>query len=287
MSVDADKQLAWEARHRPRAAAAALLGALGLLVFYVTQQLLQRDLPKASGLETLQRVAERGRVETLPSLQAPFFDYMDTKSGLIVLIGLGGLLGFLGVAYSVGFLGVLTRARQAGLRRFIVYLPIVGGVLYGISVLASQLGTLSVVSTFLDSDRTVQDARDANASGVLVFANVLGLLGTFSLAVGIVLVALNAMRVGLLTRMLGYLGVASGALMVIFPLPIVQIFWLGALGVLLLGRWPGGELPAWRTGNAEPWPTPERAQRTRPDPQPAPEPVTTPAPARRKRKKRH
>ena len=66
------------------------------------------------------------------------------------------------------------------------------------------------------------------------------------------------MRAGLLTRMLGYIGIASGAMMVLFPLPIVQIFWLGAFGFVLLGRWPGGELPAWKTGEAVPWPTPER-----------------------------
>ena len=30
--------------------------------------------------------------------------------------------------------------------------------------------------------------------------------------------------------MLGYIGIAPGAMMVLFPLPIVQIFWLGALG---------------------------------------------------------
>jgi len=117
-------------------------------------------------------------------------------------------------------------------------------------------------------------------------------LGTLALAVGLVLVTLNAMRVGLLTRMLGYIGIASGAMMVLFPLPIVQIFWFGALGFVLLARWPGGDLPAWSTGEAVPWPTPERPpprqRRGRPAPAGASEPAPSsgPAPARRKRKKR-
>ena len=73
------------------------------------------------------------------------------------------------------------------------------------------------------------------------------------------------MRVGLLTRMLGYLGIAAGALMVLVsPLPIVQIFWLAALGFILLGRWPGGAPPAWRTGQAEPWPTARPPRRRHP-----------------------
>ena len=33
---------------------------------------------------------------------------------------------------------------------------------------------------------------------------------------------------------------------------IVQLFWLVAIGVLFLGRWPGGRGPAWETGEADP-----------------------------------
>jgi hypothetical protein len=287
--ADPEKQLAWEKRHRFRAAIASILGAVGLLVFYVLQQVLQRDMPKVSGLETLVRAAEPGDIGALPSLQTAFFEYLDTKTLLVLLIGLGGFVGWIGVAWSVGFLGVATRARSPVFRKFIVYIPIVGGVVLAISVLMSQLGSLQVVSDFLDSDRTVKAATDADNS-LIVYARLLYQLGTLALAVGLVLVTLNAMRVGLLTRMLGYIGIASGAMMILFPLPIVQIFWLGAFGFVLLGRWPGGELPAWGTGEAVPWPTPERPpprqRRGAPASAPDPAPSGAPAPARRKRKKR-
>jgi hypothetical protein len=36
---------------------------------------------------------------------------------------------------------------------------------------------------------------------------------------------------------------------------IIQAFWLGAVGALYLGNWPGGRGPAWETGQADPWPT--------------------------------
>ncbi|MDA0159318.1 hypothetical protein OM076_03490 [Solirubrobacter ginsenosidimutans] len=283
-----EQQLAWEKRHRQRAGIAALVGALGLLAFYVLQQVLQRDMPKVSGLETLVRAAKPGDVGALPSLQNAFFEYLDTKTVLVILIGLGGFIGWLGVAWCVGFLGVATRSRLPVFRRFIIYVPIVGGVVLGISVLMSQLGSLQVVSEYLDSNRTVQAATDAD-NGLIVYARLLYQLGTLLLAVGLVLVALNAMRVGLLTRMLGYIGIASGAMMVLFPLPIVQIFWLGALGFVLLGRWPGGDLPAWATGDAVPWPTPERPppRQRRGAPAATPAAESGPAPARRKRKKRN
>jgi hypothetical protein len=287
--ADPDKQLAWEKRHRARAGIASILGAVGLLGFYVLQQILQRDMPKVSGLEALVRAARPGDVGALPSLQTAFFEYLDTKTVLVALIGLCGFVGWIGVAWAVGFLGVATRARSPLFRKFMIYVPIVGGVVLGVSVLMSQLGSLQVVSDFLGSDRTVKAATDAD-NGMIVYARLLYQLGTLALAVGLVMVALNAMRAGLLTRMLGYIGIASGAMMVLFPLPIVQIFWLGAFGFVLLGRWPGGDLPAWKTGEAVPWPTPERPpprqRRGRPATAPDPAPSSGPAPTRRKRKKR-
>ena len=76
-------------------------------------------------------------------------------------------------------------------------------------------------------------------------------------AIAFVMVCLQAMRVGLLTRFLGYLGIFAGV-MVIIPvvqLPVVQAYWLGAVAYLLTGRWPSGVPKAWSTGRAEPWPS--------------------------------
>jgi hypothetical protein len=61
------------------------------------------------------------------------------------------------------------------------------------------------------------------------------------------------MRVGLLTKFMGYLGMFAGALVLfqITQVPVVQLFWLVALGYMLSGRWPTGMPAAWRTGKAE------------------------------------
>ena len=110
------------------------------------------------------------------------------------------------------------------------------------------------------------------------------------------------MRVGLLTRFLGILGVISAVLMVLplMPLPVVQSFWLVAVGLLLLGVGRGGLPPAWRTGKAEPWPSAiDNAQRRReaedrkqgitrePEPEePAPVPAGRAHPSSKKRKRK-
>jgi hypothetical protein len=74
------------------------------------------------------------------------------------------------------------------------------------------------------------------------------------------------MRVGLLTRFMGVLGIIVGVLFIIpigSSLPIVQAFWLTSLGVLFLGRWPSGMPPAWVTGEAQPWPTQQELREAR------------------------
>jgi hypothetical protein len=109
------------------------------------------------------------------------------------------------------------------------------------------------------------------------------------------------MRAGLLTRFMGILGAIVGALQVvrIGPLPLVQTFWFLSLALLLAGRRQGGELPAWRTGREEPWPSQREMAEARQQqaaarraPEPEPEPVTASGPQhpssnKRKRKRRH
>jgi hypothetical protein len=80
-----------------------------------------------------------------------------------------------------------------------------------------------------------------------------GLLG---LAVGILYTCLQAMRVGLLTRFFGSLGMALAVALVILNLLPGVLLYTIALGVLILGRWPGGRPPAWEAGRAIPWPRP-------------------------------
>ena len=91
------------------------------------------------------------------------------------------------------------------------------------------------------------------------------LRGSFALLFGLAVTSLNAMRVGLLTRFMGILGmiVAATFLLPLDQLGIIRSLWLRALGALLLGRWPSGVPPAWSTGEAVPWPTQQDAREAR------------------------
>lgn len=297
-----EQQLAWEARQRPRAAVAAIVAGLLTLAGPLWAVIALRDSPPASFLESLRQAAQEGRIGREPSLKVPLYEYYDDKVVTLVGSGIVRGLALLALAWTVTFLAAATRARRPEFIRLAVYITLVGGVIYAISSMLGPIGTVFAVSDFLDGPRTVDDARDIGGTTLLITASLLGQIGPLAVVAGLFLVSLNAMRVGLLTRFLGILGVVSAVLMIIplVPLPIVQSFWIVAVGLMLLGVGPAGLPPAWRSGKAEPWPgAMQNAQRrraaedrkqgiVRPEPQPEPEPVPAgrPHPASKKRKRK-
>jgi hypothetical protein len=233
-------------------------------------------------LESLQRAVRPGPLDRMTSLQVPIFQYLQDHGGEVVVAGVAGLLGYVGMGWAVGFLAVAARSRRPELPRWTVIVTIAGGVLLGLGVLVLQIAELTKATDFLNGTRTVADA--SSTGGLVAFGKIMQILGSLALAIALVLVSLNAMRAGLLTRLYGVLGIITGATLVIFPLPIVQVFWLAALALVCLGAWPGGLPPAWSSGVAEPWPSNR--------PQPAQRPARAPAEprprssGRSKRKKR-
>jgi hypothetical protein len=90
------------------------------------------------------------------------------------------------------------------------------------------------------------------ASQGLLFPAVLGLV------VMMVYLPLQALRAGLLTRFMGSLGMALGASMIlILPIAVLAMLaWTAFLGLMFVGRVPGGRPPAWETGEVIPWQRP-------------------------------
>jgi hypothetical protein len=106
-----------------------------------------------------------------------------------------------------------------------------------------------------EADDRAEDARD-DASGASL-SRLLGTVGGLAFAIGLFYTSLWAMRVGLLTRFWGTLGMAAAVVSTFLPpFFIVLLIWFGALGLLLLGIWYRGRPPAWEAGVAIPWPRP-------------------------------
>ena len=302
-----EDHLAWEARQRTRAAIAAGVAAVFIFAGTVWRGLTLSDLPRNGVFDALDRAAEPGAIGGSESLKVDTYQvFQDQAFGVLassVVVG----IGYLALGWTLTYLAVAARARRPEMPRLLVYLPMIAGILQALATVLSALATNLAINDFLSGDRTVDAADDVTQSGLGVFAQLLGLPGALGLALGLVLIALNAMRVGLLTRFMGVLGIITGALQILpfsGPLPVVQSFWLLMLSLLFSGRWMGGTPPAWRTGNAEPWPSggEVREQRRRaaaerrgetyepPEaPEPEPEPVSagpSPSASARKRKRK-
>ena len=263
---DPEQQLAWEARQRPRAGIASILAAILSLGGTLWSQAIFRDVPSAGFLESLEHAAEPGPLGRVESVRVAFFQFYEDHATTILASAVARGIGLLALGWAVTFLAVAVRARKPEFAKAAVYIALVGAVLSAVSTVLGAFGSSVAVSDFLDGPRTVDDASDIASNSLLVTGQFVGLAGQLALATGTVLIALNAMRVGLLTRFLGILGMITGALIVIpiGPLPVVQAFWLFAMGLLFLGRMPGGPMPpAWRTGNAEPWPSQQKVAEER------------------------
>ena len=208
--------------------------------------------------------------------------------------------GWLAVAWTLWFLYGATRARDGNAPTYIPYIAIVGAVLTAIGI-TGYIASYGVQANHFTGAQTYPQANHLLSSTVLGIFQVMDYGGELLLAVGFVLVSMQAMRVGLLTRFMGYLGIIAGILVlfVITPVPIVQTYWLIGLGILFADRWPSGTPPSWKTGRVERWPSSQELREQRASQQngrgrgkPAPEPVaagarpTRSSTPKRKRKRR-
>jgi hypothetical protein len=242
-----DERLAVEARQRPIfASLAAIAGAL-----LIAAAALQGAAPQP-------KVSE----QTLALFAA------DKGATLDLIAALLDALASFAIAATLVFLIDAARARNPQVAPFVRILAIVGGALAGIAAVAYTVVYSHKAHQFVTTgQQTYQEAHKLLSTGPVVVLQLLGLVGALLVAMAFVLVALQAMRVGLLTRFMGYLGMISGALVIfqITPVPIVEAYWLIALAVLFAGRWPTAEPRAWSSGQAEKWPSAQemREQRIR------------------------
>jgi hypothetical protein len=250
--VSNQDQLQWEARFgRPAAIAAFGAGLLLLGATFVLESIYD----------------DRARIEALPD----FLLSVDEAPGTLLLSA--GLLA----ASTLCLIGVfyyLFRAmihRGPAVPRWFVYLIFIGPIFYAISQVIGAIDRIDVAEVFADQSSTEGDcparfgepgedcANDLYREAVSPIPVALGLAGTVATAFLFVMLPLRARRVGLMSQFMAILGVIAGLLIVLrlarLVPEIVEAFWLGAVGALFLGNWPGGRGPAWETGEPDPWPS--------------------------------
>jgi hypothetical protein len=242
-----DEVLRYEARWRPRVAVVAVAAAVLLMAGAVVQ--LSGPHAKINEL-TLGLIIEHKRF------------VRDVASAVLTA------LGAIGVGAVLVFLWGAARARNPQTQPYIRVLSIVGAGLDAVAGVAGLIPVGIAVHKFVSTGaQTYPEANHLTSGAGLAILPMVGYAGELLLAIALVLVSLAALRVGLLTRFMGYFGMFAGVLFLfpLIPIPAVQCYWLAALAYLLWDRWPSGVPRAWATGQAEKWPTTQelREQRVR------------------------
>jgi hypothetical protein len=256
-AVAPDEQLEWERRVGRTAGIAAI--AAGVLL------LLQIFYPALVG----------ARIDSVREF-ARYTKFHDNPDLIAVPYAMQAI-GYLLAAVALWYLARATVARRSDMGRPMQIMAVVGPVANAIAAillafavldLAGQLSDLNLTDKVTDpaaglaglvgNEAVAEDAiRDLQTdSGLFIAAGYIDLASNLALGFGLVLVGLNAMRAGLLNRFLGILAIVVGVLTVLFRgAGIIEAFWLVAVGVLFLDRWPNGRGPAWGVVEAIPWPS--------------------------------
>jgi hypothetical protein len=259
--VTNEEQLQWEARFGRPAAIAAFAAGLLLLAGTV---ILQSILEDREGVEPL--------ADFLLSVD-------DSPSSLIIQSTVQGL-GALCLIPVFYYLFRATVHRVPQIPRWFVYFIFIGPLLYAVAQVFGAIDRVDVAEMFAAEDYTLEDpdperlaeqcpairgevggdcAQELLQDNANLAAALPSLVGSVLVAFMYVMVPLRARRAGLLSSFMAILGVVAGVLLVLQLVPLVpvilQAFWLGAVGSLFLGNWPGGRGPAWESGEPDPWPS--------------------------------
>jgi hypothetical protein len=218
----------------------------------------------AAGAGVIGGLLARASIGRGSSKKAASLRIAHEHSGAILTYSILTAVALLLIGVVLLYLYRVTKFRRPELPVVAAYLAVAGPVLSAVTGVVSTEQFLDAAKKFVtQGPQTEAHAKYVSDHAVSSVVGGLGLAGALTFALGLMLIAVHSMRAGVLSRFMGILGIIYGALQVlpILPGPVIQLFWVTALGVLFLGRWPGGRGPAWETGEATPWPTAaERAQ---------------------------
>ena len=228
-----------------------------------------------------------------------FLPQVHDNEGKFLVSGILTGLAMVAFIAPLYYLYRATHFRRVELPPVTRYLLVAGPLIFAACSIWFQFRQAHAADQFIAGEiKTNKHAEDLLRDSTTVVAG-LSLAGSLITGLATLLISLNAMRAGLLSRFMGIMGIILGVLFVL-PLiasPIIQLFWLIALGALFLNLWPSGRGPAWETGEEVPWPSAqerygvaqeeddeeEAAGELEPEPEPA---GSAPNPNARKRKKK-
>lgn len=199
-----------------------------------------------------------------------FLEEFEQSSGTQLVSSLLQAAGLALLAVPLLYLFQAAAARSERMRSALIGITVAGPLFLAAAFVARWIAFDGAATDFVmgmgdqaaDPDTRADDLiEDQSAFGVtrgLQFAGSLGIV------FGLGYTSLHAMRVGLLTRFWGALGIALAVSVLLLGTALGVIAFTVALGFMIGGFWPRGRPPAWETGEAMPWPKGGQPQREPP-----------------------
>lgn len=262
-SAEIRKQVERETAVRARLAVPAFAGGFLYLLSSIVSSATQNGLPEVGPLQGLAPALE-GVAKPAVSPRTDEIKFISHHAFQLIATSALAAVAILVLVAVLTALFESTSFRRPATWPYARLVVLIGGIGVAFTSVAHEIvGSIETHKFAVGHDFTnhaVEQALTKNTP-TLIFAY-LGLLASLALVVGMIIVLLNALRVGLVPRWMGLLGMFSG-LLILLPnvgatLQLVPAFWLVMMGLLNAGKWPSGDPPAWAAGEARPWPS--RAQ---------------------------
>src|SRR5271166_1887276 len=254
------QQVAWELERRQRLPVPAFAGGVLYLLSTIIISATLNGAPTVGVLQGLQP-ALSGEANPATSPRAAEVKFISHHAlplitgSLLAAVAVGALTLILLLLYDA------TRFRRPETWALARPLILYGGI--GVALVSVVHQVVSAIETHnfsVGADHSSHAVDNALTKGTANMAvEYISLLAGLSLAAGMITLMLNAQRVGLITRWMGVLGIVAGLLLFLpsggAQLQIIVSFWMVMMGILLIGKWPNGDPPAWAAGEPRPWPT--------------------------------
>jgi hypothetical protein len=276
---DKRKQTSWELNRRTRLAVPAFASGFLYLLSAIIITAALNGLPTVGPLQGLAPAIE-GVANPAVSPRAEEVKFISRHSFPLIAGSTLAAVAVIVVMLVLLFVYQATAFRRPGIWRPARLLVLIGGsAVAALGVIHQVVGAIEAHQFAVGHDftRKAVDHAITDSTPTVVVGN-LGLLAGFLLFVGMIVTLLNALRVGLLPRWMAFLGMFTGFLLFAplggATLQLIPAFWMVMMGILLSGKWMGGDPPAWEAGEARPWPTraqmsAERSARSKGEPVPA------------------
>jgi hypothetical protein len=255
--AEIDQQVARESERRARLGVPA---AAGGVLYLLSGIILTSTLKGIPTVGLLQGVAPALRGEANPTVSPRAAEVQFQSHHSFGLIAGSVLVAMAYAALVLVLLFVLeaTRFRRPQTNSAARPLILVGGVVVAVLNVITQIFLAIKTHDFATGGDFSNHAVEAvsHNSAFVAMAYLTPLAG-ICLTAGIIMAMLNSVRVGLLPRWVGMVG-GVAAVLLLLPtetLDVIVAFWMVAMGILLMGRWPNGDPPAWASGVARPWPS--------------------------------